>query len=156
MKNLKILIVELVILYLCQTLTYAELNDTNILRISRNKIEIKQLNTDNNNNNKEEIKKFKKNSNIEHDWQVVLKRLAEKEERSKKYDLNFLIDKLNKSSNSIKWFQDFYDPLKWLKIPGEPNDYCKKDLEYFLNELKNGKLWAAKRKFNSLCNILCS
>ncbi|KAL7289343.1 hypothetical protein TKK_0016711 [Trichogramma kaykai] len=88
---------------------------------------------------------FSKN-NPEVDWKTNLLKVAEQEAKShqKNFDLDFMKDKLEKSANSIQWLADLYDPLRWVKVPGDIKPECRADLDAFLHDLKHGKLWAAK------------
>lgn len=88
---------------------------------------------------------FSKN-NPELDWKNYLKTFDENEEDHQDLDIDFMKDKLEKTPNSIQWLADLYDPLRWTRVPGNLQNECRKDMERFLAELKNGKLWAAKSK----------
>lgn len=87
------------------------------------------------------------NSNPEQDWLNWLLQLAEKEERPRDLDLSFMGEPLNRTGNIVQWLRDVYDPLRWIKIPGKIDDKCRGDMELFVDNLKNGELWAAKCKF---------
>lgn len=93
------------------------------------------------------VVEFSKN-NPELDWKTHLRKVAEQEEktRSKEFDLDFMRDRLETSANSIQWLVDLYDPLRWTKIPGDVGNECRRDMTTFLNNLKRGELWAAKRE----------
>ncbi|EZA49101.1 hypothetical protein DMN91_005938 [Ooceraea biroi] len=86
---------------------------------------------------------FSKN-NPELDWKNYLKIFDEKEEEHGDLDIDFMKDKLEKTPNSIQWLVDLYDPLRWTRVPGKLQDECRRDMERFLDGLRNGKLWAAK------------
>lgn len=83
-------------------------------------------------------------NNPELDWKKYLKLFDEKKEEHRDLDVDFMREKLERTANSIRWLADLYDPLKWSRVPGKLNDDCRKDLEFFLKSLQDGKLWAAK------------
>lgn len=90
---------------------------------------------------------FSKN-NPELDWKKHLKNVAKIENESPRHvDLDFMKDKLEQTGNSVQWLTDLYDPLRWKRVPGKLDDECRRDMEWFLQALKDGKLWAAKSKF---------
>ncbi|CAL7947909.1 unnamed protein product [Xylocopa violacea] len=86
---------------------------------------------------------FSKN-NPELDWKNHLKVFDEKEEERRDLDVDFMKEKLERTANSIQWLADLYDPLKWSRVPGKLGKDCRKELEFFLDSLNDGKLWAAK------------
>ncbi|XP_076233140.1 nose resistant to fluoxetine protein 6 [Calliopsis andreniformis] len=89
---------------------------------------------------------FSKN-NPELDWKKYLKMFEQKKENEDKVeelDVDFMNEKLEKTANSIQWLADLYDPLRWSRVPGKLDVDCRRDLEFFLKSLKDGKLWAAK------------
>ncbi|XP_029037183.1 nose resistant to fluoxetine protein 6 [Osmia bicornis bicornis] len=86
---------------------------------------------------------FSKN-NPELDWKNYLKLFDEKEEEQRDLDVDFMKEKLEKTANSVQWLADLYDPLKWSRLPGKLDDNCRRDMEFFLKSLQDGKLWAAK------------
>ncbi|XP_003699901.1 nose resistant to fluoxetine protein 6 isoform X2 [Megachile rotundata] len=86
---------------------------------------------------------FSKN-NPELDWKNYLQLFDEKEEEHRDLDVDFMKEKLEKTANSIQWLADLYDPLKWARLPGKLDDDCRRDMEFFLKSLQDGKLWAAK------------
>lgn len=89
-------------------------------------------------------------NNPELDWQKYLLLAAAAAaaggEDAREVDLDFAITKAQKTGNSVQWLTDLYDPLNWVKVPGEPSGECKRDLERFLGALRNGQTWAAKSK----------
>ncbi|XP_051166892.1 nose resistant to fluoxetine protein 6-like [Leptopilina boulardi] len=86
---------------------------------------------------------FSKN-NPELDWKSALKMITNNFEEQKDMDIDFMTEKLEKTTNSIQWLMDLYDPLRWRKIPGNLHENCRTDMEWFLGALKKGKVWAAK------------
>lgn len=97
---------------------------------------------------KEPLVPFSRN-NPELDWKKPLKMATSTStEKPKDLDVDFMIDKLQKTTNSIQWLVDLYDPLRWRKVPGNLQENCKRDMEGFLRALKEGKIWAAKCKFS--------
>lgn len=88
---------------------------------------------------------FSKN-NPELDWKNYLKMFDGNEKEHRDLDVDFMKEKLQKTANSIQWLADLYDPLRWIRVPGELQDKCRKDMEKFLSALKDGKVWAAKSK----------
>ena len=66
------------------------------------------------------------------------------EQRDERHDIDFMGDKVGTTANSIQWLADLYDPLKWSRVPGKLGKDCRKELEFFLESLRDGKLWAAK------------
>ncbi|GAB1859561.1 Nose resistant to fluoxetine protein 6 [Camponotus japonicus] len=86
---------------------------------------------------------FSKN-NPELDWKNYLKMFEGNEEKHRDLDINFMKEKLEKTANSIQWLADLYDPLRWARVPGKLQDECRRDMERFLEALRDGKLWAAK------------
>ncbi|KAI4474443.1 hypothetical protein M0802_015599 [Mischocyttarus mexicanus] len=88
---------------------------------------------------------FSKN-NPELDWKNHLKIVSENVEERRELDVNFMKEKIERTANSIQWLSDLYDPLKWNRVPGKLEDECRKDMNWFLKSLKDGKLWAAKSK----------
>ncbi|XP_044593643.1 nose resistant to fluoxetine protein 6-like isoform X1 [Cotesia glomerata] len=88
---------------------------------------------------------FSKN-NPESDWKTYLKIVNDKNETDgvSDRDLEFSKDKFELNANSIQWLNDIYDPLRWHRIPGKLTPQCLKDMELFINSLRDGKLWAAK------------
>lgn len=87
---------------------------------------------------------FGKN-NPELDWKNYL-RLIDGNEREQhdEHDIDFMGEKVGTTANSIQWLADLYDPLKWSRVPGKLGKDCRKELEFFLESLRDGKLWAAK------------
>ena len=98
---------------------------------------------------------FSKN-NPELDWKNHLKNV-DKIEKDSPRDLNldFMKDKLEKTANSVQWLTDLYDPLRWIRVPGKLQPTCRRDMDWFLKALKDGKLWAAKSKLNP-CHFIFS
>ncbi|XP_033227188.1 nose resistant to fluoxetine protein 6-like isoform X2 [Belonocnema kinseyi] len=95
-------------------------------------------------NDKELLVPFGRN-NPELDWKKPLKiATITSTEKPKDLDVDFMIEKLQKTANSIQWLVDIYDPLRWRKVPGNLQEDCKRDMEKFLRALKDGKIWAAK------------
>lgn len=88
---------------------------------------------------------FSKN-NPELDWKNHVKIAAENDEERRDLDVDFMNEKLERTANSIQWLSDLYDPLKWTRVPGELRDECRRDMDWYLKSLKDGKLWAAKSK----------
>ncbi|XP_032670293.1 nose resistant to fluoxetine protein 6-like [Odontomachus brunneus] len=86
---------------------------------------------------------FNKN-NPELDWKNYLKTFDESEEKHRDFDVDFMKEKLERTANSIQWLADLYDPLRWVRVPGKVQHECKRDMERFLDALRDGKLWAAK------------
>lgn len=86
---------------------------------------------------------FGKN-NPELDWKNYLRLIEGDEQRDKRHDIDFMGDKVGTTANSIQWLADLYDPLKWSRVPGKLGKDCRKELEFFLESLRDGKLWAAK------------
>lgn len=89
---------------------------------------------------------FSKN-NPELDWKNYLKMFDRNEEEHRDLDVDFMKEKLERTANSVQWLADLYDPLRWAKVPGELQDECRRDMDKFLNALRDGKLWAAKSKY---------
>ena len=156
--------VKFLILFLLSTsLSYqssAVGNETNILRLgkprsnlpSKNEPEVKK-------DLGKKPKKFKfTKSNPELDWKIYLWRLAEEEDRTRSndLDLDFTKDELEKTANSVQWLNDLYDPLRWKKVPGNISTECRMDMDKFLQDLKNGELWAAKCEFRYIYILLFS
>ena len=97
---------------------------------------------------------FSKN-NPELDWKKPLKMATSTStEKPKDLDVDFMIEKLQKTANSIQWLVDLYDPLRWRKVPGNLQEDCKRDMEWFLRALKEGKIWAAKCEFGFILKVL--
>lgn len=129
--------------------------ESNILKLSKPQkfasIETKtsNFNTTDYANGKNESKKllvaFSKN-NPELDWKNYLKMFDRSEEEHRNLDIDFMKEKLEKTANSIQWLADLYDPLRWARVPGKLQDECRRDMERFLDALRNGKIWAAKSK----------
>lgn len=127
-------------------------NESNILRIGRTRnVSFVTVKTANLNSNDFEVGKHRQGSligfsknNPELDWKKYLKLFDEKKEEHQDLDIDFMKEKLEKTANSIQWLADLYDPLKWSRVPGKLEDDCRKELEFFLKSLKDGKLWAAK------------
>ncbi|XP_011493827.1 PREDICTED: nose resistant to fluoxetine protein 6-like [Ceratosolen solmsi marchali] len=125
-------------------------NESNILRLGRprstgpTRLEL-PLNASDPGASSRPRHEFSQN-NPELDWRSQVRKVAELEEktRPKELDLDFMKDRLEKNANSIQWLADLYDPLRWTKIPGDISDECRDDMTLFLNDLKRGKLWAAK------------
>lgn len=89
---------------------------------------------------------FSKN-NPELDWKNYLNMFdAKQEEEHRNFDVDFMREKFERTANSIQWLADLYDPLRWVRVPGGLQDECRRDMEMFLDALRNGKLWAAKSK----------
>lgn len=89
---------------------------------------------------------FSKN-NPEQDWKNYLKTFAsENEEEHEDLDIDFMKDKFERTPNSIQWLADLYDPLRWTRVPGKLQNECRRDMEKFLDGLRNGQVWAAKSK----------
>ncbi|KAG9433383.1 nose resistant to fluoxetine protein 6 isoform X1 [Apis mellifera carnica] len=86
---------------------------------------------------------FGKN-NPELDWKNYLRLIEGDEQRDERHDIDFMGDKVGTTANSIQWLADLYDPLKWSRVPGKLGKDCRKELEFFLESLRDGKLWAAK------------
>ncbi|XP_066586806.1 nose resistant to fluoxetine protein 6-like isoform X2 [Prorops nasuta] len=85
------------------------------------------------------------NNNPELDWKEQLKAIDPEIIATDQSDIDFAIEKLNSTANSIQWLSDLYDPLKWARVPGTKlNQTCSQDMEFYLSSLKQGKLWAAK------------
>lgn len=125
--------------------------ESNILKLSRPQ-KIVAIKVDSNATehaeNKDESRKrasFSKN-NPELDWRNYLKTFDESEEKHRDFDVDFMKEKLERTANSIQWLADLYDPLRWARVPGKVQDECKRDMERFLDALRDGKLWAAKSK----------
>jgi len=95
---------------------------------------------------------FSKN-NPELDWKNYLKMFEGNEEKHRDLDINFMKEKLEKTANSIQWLADLYDPLRWARVPGKLQDECRRDMERFLEALRDGKLWAAKSKLFWLIKV---
>ncbi|KOX80350.1 Nose resistant to fluoxetine protein 6 [Melipona quadrifasciata] len=127
-------------------------NESNILRIGRTRnVSLATVKTANLNNNDFEVVKHRQGSlvgfsknNPELDWKKYLKLFDDKKEEHQDLDIDFTKEKLERTANSIQWLADLYDPLKWSRVPGKLEDDCRKELEFFLKSLKDGKLWAAK------------
>ncbi|XP_043512172.1 uncharacterized protein LOC122529795 [Frieseomelitta varia] len=127
-------------------------NESNILRIGRTRnVSLATVNQANLNSNDFEAGKHRQGSliafsknNPELDWKKYLKLFDEKKEQHQDLDIDFMKEKLERTANSIQWLADLYDPLKWSRVPGKLEDDCRKELEFFLKSLKDGKLWAAK------------
>ncbi|XP_050456322.1 nose resistant to fluoxetine protein 6-like [Cataglyphis hispanica] len=127
--------------------------ESNILKLSKPQkfasigTRTSNFNTTNYANEKNESKKhliaFSKN-NPELDWKNYLKMFDKNEEEYQNLDIDFMKEKLEKTTNSIQWLADLYDPLRWAKVPGKLQDECRRDMERFLDALRNGKIWAAK------------
>lgn len=83
-------------------------------------------------------------NNPELDWKNYLKMFDGNEEERRDLDVDFMKEKLERTANSIQWLVDLYDPLRWARVPGELRDECKRDMERFLDALRDGELWAAK------------
>lgn len=90
--------------------------------------------------------KFSKN-NPELDWKKPLKMVTNSSGKQEDIDIDFMTEKLEKTANSIQWLVDLYDPLRWRKIPGNLQESCRTDMEWFLDGLKEGKVWAAKSRY---------
>ncbi|XP_017755635.1 PREDICTED: nose resistant to fluoxetine protein 6 [Eufriesea mexicana] len=131
-------------------------NESNILRIGRPRDgRVGRIEAGNSNSSDYEAGKqaskdrrgpligFSKN-NPELDWKNHLKLFAEEQEQRRDLDIDFAKKKLERTANSIQWLADLYDPLEWSRVPGKLGDDCSKELEFFLESLKDGKLWAAK------------
>ncbi|CAG5078849.1 Similar to nrf-6: Nose resistant to fluoxetine protein 6 (Caenorhabditis elegans) [Cotesia congregata] len=128
---------------------------SNILRLSRPKSTTLRSTSDfkvddNSDNEKTEVLRdrllaFSKN-NPESDWKTYLKIVNDKNETDgvSDLDLEFSKDKFELNANSIQWLNDIYDPLRWHRIPGKLTPQCLRDMELFINSLRDGKLWAAK------------
>ncbi|XP_003698910.1 nose resistant to fluoxetine protein 6-like [Apis florea] len=85
---------------------------------------------------------FGKN-NPELDWRNYLRLMDGDEGRD--LDIDFMgEERVGTTANSIQWLADLYDPLKWSRVPGKLGKDCRKELEFFLESLRDGKLWAAK------------
>ncbi|KAK9306362.1 hypothetical protein QLX08_003040 [Tetragonisca angustula] len=127
-------------------------NESNILRIGRTRnVSLAAVSQANLNSNDFETGKHRQGSlvgfsknNPELDWKKYLKLFDEKKEERQDLDVDFMREKLERTANSIQWLADLYDPLKWSRVPGKLEDDCRKELEFFLKSLKDGKLWAAK------------
>ena len=99
-------------------------------------------------NGKDPLVPFSKN-NPELDWKKPLKMATSTStEAPRELDVDFMKEKLQKTANSIQWLVDLYDPLRWRKVPGNLQMDCRREMEWFLEALQGGKIWAAKRKFN--------
>lgn len=135
-------------------------NESNILRLSKSPkvmgtvVEVKENDINNSSDYLEERNVTKRNeslvefskNNPELDWKNHVKIAMENEEEHHDLDVDFMNEKLERTANSIQWFSDLYDPLKWTRVPGKLQDECRKDMDCFLKSLKDGKLWAAKSK----------
>ncbi|XP_020277996.1 nose resistant to fluoxetine protein 6-like [Pseudomyrmex gracilis] len=87
---------------------------------------------------------FSKN-NPELDWKNYLNMFdAKQEEEHRNFDVDFMREKFERTANSIQWLADLYDPFRWVRVPGGLQNECRRDMERFLDALRNGKLWAAK------------
>ncbi|KAG7202523.1 hypothetical protein KM043_017086 [Ampulex compressa] len=146
----------------------ASKNESNILRLSKQHrhpaVDIKDYNATDYNEEEDERKEngpligFSKN-NPELDWKNYLKTVPETEEELRNLDIDFMKEKLSKTANSIQWLADLYDPLKWSRVPGKLQGDCKRDMDLYLESLKQGKLWAAKSQnfwvaSSSVCRLL--
>ncbi|KAK2584116.1 hypothetical protein KPH14_006557 [Odynerus spinipes] len=134
-------------------------NESNILRLSKPRkvtsvhVQSVDVNNDtgdtggqrerNETRSRQPLVGFSKN-NPELDWKNYLKIAAENEEENRDLDVDFMSEKLERTPNSVRWLVDLYDPLKWTRVPGKLRDECRKDMNRFLESLKDGKLWAAK------------
>lgn len=127
--------------------------ESNILKLSKPQksasIETRTSNFNTTEEEKNESRKplitFSKN-NPELDWKNYLKMFDGNEEEHRDLDIDFMKEKLKKTANSIQWLADLYDPLRWARVPGKLQDECRRDMERFLEALRDGKLWAAKSK----------
>lgn len=82
-------------------------------------------------------------NNPELDWRNYLRLMDGDEGRD--LDIDFMgEERVGTTANSIQWLADLYDPLKWSRVPGKLGKDCRKELEFFLESLRDGKLWAAK------------
>lgn len=123
-------------------------NDSNIYRISRNRSATQPARLEAGEMPKmESAATDLSRGNPELDWQSTLNKQTNKDKEVKKHDIDFMIDKLEKTPNLIQWLTDLYSPLRWKKIPGEPNEMCKNEMEHYLKELRNGASWASKSKY---------
>lgn len=135
-------------------------NESNILRLGKPRDRSSSITTETPNSNGTERDEkeasnerrpligFSKN-NPELDWKNYLKLFDEKEEEQRDLDVDFMKEKLEKTANSIQWLADLYDPLKWSRLPGKLDDNCRRDMEFFLKSLQDGKLWAAKSEYRT-------
>lgn len=96
---------------------------------------------------------FSKN-NPELDWTNYLRMFDGSKEEHEDLDVDFMKEKLERTANSIQWLADLYDPLRWARVPGKLQDECRRDMERFLDALRDGKLWAAKSKSLIDCSII--
>ncbi|XP_043275158.1 nose resistant to fluoxetine protein 6-like [Venturia canescens] len=87
---------------------------------------------------------FSKN-NPELDWKNHIKNAAKIENDSlRDLDVDFMKNKIEMTANSVQWLVDLYDPLRWKRVPGKLDQECRRDMDWFLKALRDGKLWAAK------------
>lgn len=123
--------------------------ESNILKLSKpQKLATKTSNfntTEEKNESRKPLIAFSKN-NPELDWKNYLKMFDGNKEEHRDLDIDFMKEKLEKTANSIQWLADLYDPLRWARVPGKLQDECRRDMERFLDALRDGKLWAAKSK----------
>lgn len=131
--------------------------ESNILKLSKLqkvdpiKMEVPSFNTTEFAEEKNEHRKrlplvsFNKN-NPEMDWKNYLKTFDKNEEEHQDFDVDFMKEKFEQTTNSIQWLADLYDPLRWARVPGKLQNECRRDMERFLGALRDGKLWAAKSK----------
>lgn len=97
---------------------------------------------------------FSKN-NPELDWKNHIKNAAKVENDSlRNLDVDFMEDKIEMTANSVQWLVDLYDPLRWKRVPGKLDQDCRRDMDWFLKELRDGKLWAAKSKFDPYASLI--
>ncbi|CAK9821800.1 Nose resistant to fluoxetine protein 6 [Anthophora retusa] len=150
-------LISFLLILSCVLHTTLSRNDSNILRIGKSRDrsgvtpETPNLNRTDHDEGVEDGKGkdrgpligFSKN-NPELDWKNYLKQFDEKEEQDRDLDVDFMKEKLVRTANSIQWLSDLYDPLKWARVPGKLKEDCRKDLEFFLRSLQDGKPWAAK------------
>ncbi|XP_029168174.1 nose resistant to fluoxetine protein 6-like [Nylanderia fulva] len=122
--------------------------ESNILKLSKPQklasIGSKSNNaTDEKNESRKPLIAFSKN-NPELDWKNYLKMFDGNDKEHRDLDIDFMKEKLEKTANSIQWLADLYDPLRWARVPGKLQGECRRDMERFLDALRDGKIWAAK------------
>lgn len=58
-------------------------------------------------------------------------------------------ENIQEKIQDFQWLSGLFDHQKWLKYAGNVNNSeCRRDLEIYLQELKNGTFWAITSKWN--------